>query len=204
MKLFIYPVTDLQTNCYVLVDEKSNEAVAIDIGGDESFILLEELKHGFKIKNVLLTHTHFDHVGGVYKFYERGANVYVGLNDYEGVKNGDLNLSSMFGGTVKQFEAKTLNGGETLVFGEIKVEVINTPGHTKGGVTYKVNDMLFCGDTVFLSSFGRVDFPGGDIKTLKNSIYKLFDYSGCVLYPGHGAKTSVLSEKNTNPIKYYD
>ena len=76
MKLYVYELGSLSTNCYVLVDENTLDAVAIDIGGDEGFLLLEELKQGYKIKNVLLTHCHFDHAGGVYKFYERGAGVY--------------------------------------------------------------------------------------------------------------------------------
>lgn len=204
MKLYTYQLSPLQTNCYVLVNENTNSAVAIDIGGDEGFLLLEELKRGFKIETVLLTHAHFDHVGGVYKFYERGAKVYLSINDSDAVTNGDLNLSTVFGSQVKPFEVNKLFGGEILDVSGFKIEVINTPGHTKGGITYKFGDMLFCGDTVFLGSFGRVDFPGGDIKTLKKSIEKLFNFSGCTLYPGHGEKTLVDDEKNTNPIRYYD
>lgn len=203
MKLLTYTLSQLQTNCYVLIDEVTNKAVAIDIGGDAGFLLMEELKHGFKIENVLLTHPHFDHIGGVNKFYERGAKVYISSEDLPAIKDGNINLSTMFGISVKPFEAIAINGGDTLNFGEINVEVISTPGHTEGGVTYKVNDMLFCGDTLFLGSFGRVDFPGGNVKKLINSAKKLFDFSGCLLYPGHGEVTCVDVEKETNPIRYY-
>ncbi len=204
MKLYTYELGSLSTNCYVLVDENTLDAVAIDIGGDEGFLLLEELKHGYKIKNVLLTHCHFDHAGGVYKFYERGADVYMGAPDEKGILDGSYNLGQVFGDNVKPYRLKTaLSGGETLEFGEIKVEVISTPGHTEGGMTYKVNDMLFCGDVLFDGSFGRVDFPGGSVKDLVSSAKKLFEYSGFVLMPGHGGKTSVDSERETNPINYY-
>lgn len=204
MKLYVYELGSLSTNCYVLVDENTLDAVAIDIGGDEGFLLLEELKQGYKIKNVLLTHCHFDHAGGVYKFYERGADVYMGALDEKGILDGNYNLGQVFGDKVKPYRIKTaLSGGETLDFGEIKVEVINTPGHTEGGITYKVNDMLFCGDVLFDGSFGRVDFPGGNVKDLVSSAKKLFKYEDCVLMPGHGGKTKVIDEKDSNPINYY-
>ena len=167
-------------------------------------MLLEELKRDFKIKAVLLTHCHFDHIGGVYKFYERGAEVYMSEQDQKGILDGNFNLSSVFGSIVKPFKLKTaLSGGETLKFGEIEVEVIATAGHTEGGLTYKVNDMLFCGDTLFSGSFGRVDFPSGNVKKLTESAKKLLSYDGCKLCSGHGEITTVEREKATNPIKYY-
>lgn len=204
MKLLTYPLGELSTNCYILIDEKTHDAIAIDIGGDEGFLLMEELKNGFNIKAVLLTHAHFDHIKGTHKFYERGADVYVGEKDLPAIDNCNLNLSAVFGIDVKPFKVKTaLSGGETLKFGEIEVEVINTPGHTVGGVTYKVGDMLFCGDALFESSFGRVDFPGGDVATLCRSAKTLLGYDGCILYPGHGNKTTVEKEKLSNPINNY-
>lgn len=204
MKLLTYPLGELSTNCYILVDETSRDAVAIDIGGDEGFLLMEELKNGFNIKAVLLTHAHFDHIKGTYKFYERGADVYVSEKDLPAIDNGNLNLSAVFGSEVKPFKVKTaLSGGETLKFGEIEVEVINTPGHTVGGVTYKVGDMLFCGDVLFEGSFGRVDFPGGDVVTLCRSAKTLLEFDGCTLYPGHGNKTTTQKERQSNPINNY-
>ncbi len=204
MKLLTYPLGELSTNCYILIDEQSRDAVAIDIGGDEGFLLMEELKNGFKIKAVLLTHAHFDHIGGTYKFYERGADVYVGGEDQNAVSDGSLNLSSTFGYECKPFKVKTaLWGGEMLNFGSIKVETIHTPGHTKGSITYKVDDMLFCGDVLFDGSFGRVDFPGGDVTALCRSARNLLSYDGCTLCPGHGGKTTVEKEKISNPINGY-
>ena len=204
MKILTYPLGELSTNCYILIDENSGDAIAIDVGGDEGFLLMEELKNGFKIKAVLLTHAHFDHIGGTYKFYERGASVYLGAKDEQAVSDGSLNLSSVFGFESKPFKVKTtLYGGETLDFGFVKVETISTPGHTKGSITYKVGDMLFCGDVLFDGSFGCVDFPGGDVTELCRSAKKLLSYEGCILYPGHGGKTAVEKEKNSNPINGY-
>ena len=204
MKLLTYPLGELSTNCYILVDENSRGAIAIDIGGDEGFLLMEELKNGFNIKAVLLTHAHFDHIGGTYKFFDRGADVYIGSLDEKGVLDGSLNLSSVFGSEVKPFKIKTaLSGGEVLKFNDIEVEVISTPGHTVGGVSYKVQNMIFCGDTLFEGSFGRIDFPGGDVVSLCNSAKKLLSYDGCTLYPGHGASTTVEKERKSNPINGY-
>ncbi len=204
MKLLTYPLGELSTNCYILIDENSGDAIAIDIGGDEGFLLMEEIKNGFNIKAVLLTHAHFDHIGGVYKFFERGADVYIGSLDEKAIKDGSLNLSSVFGSEIKPFKVKTaLLGGERLKFNGIEVEVINTPGHTVGGVTYKVGDMLFCGDTLFDGSFGRVDFPGSDVKELCRSAKKLLELDGCILYPGHGGATTTIKERNSNPINGY-
>ena len=203
MILKTYPLGDLQTNCYVLIDETTSDAVAIDIGANASFLMMEELKHGFTIKAVLLTHAHFDHINGVYKFYERGAEVYIGAGDEPGVTDSSLNLSKFFGDETQPFKIKTaLQGGEMLKFGEIEVEVISTPGHTKGGVSYKINDKIFCGDVLFKGSFGRVDFPGGNVKELCASSKKLLEYNA-ILYPGHGEPTTTDEERGTNPITYY-
>lgn len=205
MKLKKYTLGALGANCYVLINEENNNAVAIDIGGDEGFLLLEEIRQNFKITNVLLTHAHFDHIGGVYKFYERGANVYVGAEDEEMIEDGNKNLSSHFGGKIKPFKAfKRLFGGEKLNLEGIEIEVIATPGHTKGGLSFMVGNMLFTGDTLFSSSFGRTDFPGGDIKELSASIKKLFALGDKDVYSGHGGKTTLEIERNSNPIKYYD
>lgn len=204
MKLLTYQLGSLSTNCYVLVDELTNNAIAIDVGGDEQFLINEEKKHGFNVKTVLLTHGHFDHVSGVYKFYERGANVYMGKGDVCAIEKDEYNLASLFGETLKPFKVKgELLGGETLNFDGITIETISTPGHSEGSITYKVNNMLFCGDVLFKGSFGRVDFLGGDVQKLCTSAKKLLNYDNCTLYPGHGEETTVKQEKLSNPINGY-
>lgn len=204
MKLLKYVLGNLGVNCYVLINEKTNGAIAIDVGDNAKFLMLEELKHGFKITDILLTHGHFDHISGVYDFYKRGVNVYIGEKELNFIKDGDLNLSSYFGSNVNGFEAVGVKDGDELLLNGIKIKVLETPGHTVGSVSYLVEDNLFCGDAIFKGSFGRVDFPTGDAKTLVNTAKKIFELKGVTLYSGHGDKTLTDIEKETNPIFIYD
>ena len=205
MELKIYSLGALQTNCYVLINENTREAVAIDVGGNPAKLQLEELKHNFKITHILLTHGHFDHIGGVFPFYKRGVKVYIGKNESEFISDGNLNLGSVFGDPITPFEIQEyLTDGQKITLAGIEFEVLETAGHTKGGVTYKVGNMLFCGDVLFKGSFGRIDFPTGDLNALKKSCKKLFEIKGATLYSGHGEKTTTDEEKIYNPINYYD
>ena len=204
MEIKRYELGPLRANSYIIIN-KDRKAIAIDVGGDAGFLKLEELKHGFQITDILLTHAHFDHIGGVSEFEKRGAKVYLSKEDLEGATNPDYNLASHFGGGFKPFTVTdVLSGEETLSVCGYEVEVIKTPGHTKGGLTYKIGDNLFTGDTLFEGSFGRFDFPGGSITELVSSVKKLFKYKDAIVYPGHGDKTSIEIEKNSNPINYYD
>lgn len=205
MELKIYSLGDLQTNCYVLINEETRNAVAIDVGGNSAFLKLEELKHDFLVTHILLTHGHFDHIAGVADFYKRGAKVYIGENERDFIKDGNLNLGSVFGAPVPEFEIEEyLKDGQKITLCGIEFLVIETSGHTQGGVTYRVGDMLFCGDVLFKGSFGRIDFPTGDLNALKKSCKKLFAIKGATLYSGHGEKTTTDEEKIYNPINYYD
>ena len=205
MELKVYHLGALQTNCYVLINELTREAVAIDVGANPALLQLEQLKHNFKVKHVLLTHGHFDHIGGAYALQKAGAKVYIGKDESEFINDGNLNLGSVFGDPVTPFEIEEyLTDGQKITLSGIEFLVIKTPGHTRGGVTYKVGDMLFCGDVLFKGSFGRIDFPTGDYLALKNSAKKLFEISGATLYSGHGELTTTNEEKLTNPINFYD
>lgn len=203
MKLFTYGLGALKTNAYVLVNEETRDAVAIDIGGNSAIIQLEELKNNFHIKAVLLTHCHFDHIGGVYEFYKRGATVYIGENEVENLKDEEITLEEIFGEKVEKFEVKPLKNGEKINLFGFEFTVIYTPGHTFGSVCYLYEDIIFSGDTLFNGSFGRYDFPTGDIDMLKNSIKSLYKYKDKKVLSGHGESTTIENEIKNNPINYY-
>ncbi len=204
MQILTYPLGDLSTNSYVLVNEETREAIAIDVGDNGNFLILEGLKKDFTLKAVLLTHGHFDHIGGVYELYAKGIPVYIGENELDFITDKSLNLSGYFGSSVKEFEAVGVSDNQVLNLCGFEIKVILTKGHTKGSVTYKVDNNLFCGDVLFDGSFGRVDFPTGNAKDLVKSAKKLFEYNNHVLYSGHGNSTTTDKEKETNPINYYD
>ena len=203
MEILRYELGPLRANCYIIIN-KDRKAIAIDVGGDAGFLKLEELKHNFQITDILLTHAHFDHIGGVSEFEKRGVKVYLSSEDLEGAEDPDYNLASHFGGGFKPFFVTDVITSETkLSINGFDIEVIKTPGHTKGGLTYKIENNLFTGDTLFAGSFGRVDFPGGSVVELVSSIKKLFEYKGCSVYSGHGEETTIDVEEISNPIKYY-
>ncbi len=204
MKILRYNLGKLSVNCYVVINEKTNKAVAIDVGGNADFLKLEELKHGFKITDVLLTHGHFDHIGGAYDMFKRGLTVYMGEKELDFITDESLNLSYMMGDTINEFDAVGVKDGDELVLNDLTFKVIETPGHTKGSVSYVIEDKIFDGDVLFEGSFGRIDFPTGDAKALIKSCKKLFEFSGYTLYPGHGEQAKVDDERLTNPILSYD
>lgn len=204
MKILKYNLGSLSVNCYLLINEQTNKAVAIDVGGDAGFLKLEEIKKGFKITDILLTHGHFDHIAGTGEFYKKGVKIYMGEKELDFIKDNSLNLSYMFNIDIEKFEAIGVKEGDVLSLNGIDIKIIETPGHTKGSVSYIVEDKIFDGDVLFEGGFGRIDFPTGNAKTLIESCKKLFNYDGFILYPGHGEETKVEDEKLTNPILSYD
>lgn len=203
MEIYTYPLGDLQANCYVLVNEDTREAVAIDVGATPQFLALEELKHNYKIKEVLLTHCHFDHVGGASYFVNRGATCKIGKTELSNLKNSAVNLSCMFGEEIQDFEVETVQDGQVFTTCGLTFEVIETPGHTSGSVCYKIDKNIFTGDLLFNGSFGRYDFPTGNVKELIKSIKKVFKFENLTVYSGHGEKTDIQTERLYNPIRSY-
>ena len=154
---------------------------------------------------LLLTHAHFDHAGNAKKLQDDGAKVYIGEFDAPKLLN-DLNLSRDFGRSFDYLTAdvKLCDGQEIEVCG-LKFKVVHTPGHTDGSVCYLIDNMLFTGDTLFLESVGRTDFPTGDRDALVNSVKKLFALSGdYAVYPGHEDFTTLSHERQFNRFVDYD
>lgn len=184
-------------NCYVICDEETMEAVILDPGGDSDYLINQIDKIGAKVKYILLTHGHVDHVGGVVDIKKKyNVPFYIHKADEEMIMMGadvfgDLPVAD---GYIKE--------GDVIAFGNLKAKCIHTPGHTPGGVCFQIGDKVFTGDTLFQGSIGRTDFAGGSyeeiISSIVNKILPLGD--NVEVYPGHGPKSSVIFEKARNPF----
>lgn len=193
-----------QANCYLAVNE-NNEAFAVDIGGDGS-VLLERLeKNGIKLRMILLTHGHFDHIRGVAEVAEKtGAPVYIHSADAVMLTDADASLAKFVGGApfraVQNFTE--VSDGDVIDFCGTQIRVIHTPGHTKGCVCYVAEDIIFSGDTLFCGSVGRTDFPGGNHGEILDSLEKLAKLASekeYRVYPGHEELTTLSREIKYNP-----
>ena len=192
------------TNCYVLWDENSLEAAVIDPGAEDRRILdiIEENK--LKVEYILLTHGHFDHLGGVNQVKaSTGAKVFIHEEDADCLTTPMRNLSVLAGMKLELEPAEgLLSENEAIHLGELNIRVIHTPGHSKGGVCFLVEDTLFAGDTLFNTSIGRTDFADGDLDELLGNISsKIFVLNDDIkVLPGHGENTTVGYEKKHNPF----
>lgn len=191
---------DFGTNCYGIVGDKG--VIVID-PGFESLEVTDFLSdHAEKERLILLTHGHIDHIGGANALRERtGTPIAIGKNDAVMLEDNQRNLSAPFSIPYTSFFAdRLLCGGEEFSVGDLKVTVLDTPGHTPGGVSFLINEELFCGDTLFCGSVGRTDFPFGDTQLLFQSIKRLYLLpEKTTVFAGHGPKTTIGAEKRGNP-----
>ncbi len=189
MRIYTVVCGDIEENCYI-ADVGEGKAVVIDPGMDGKRIFDEAGKNGLEIAAILLTHGHFDHIGGVEELSVlSGAPVCIHKNDLDMLTDPGINMSRTMAvsAVTANVGAAALSGGETLRFGDADIAVIHTPGHTPGSVCYSFGDDVFTGDTVFAVGYGRTDFPGGSFLMLRNSIRLLKrTISGKTIYPGHG------------------
>lgn len=201
-------VTSFLMNCYIVGCEKTHDCAIVDPGGSFSIIDERITALGLNPKMILLTHGHADHIGAVGDLKNKyNIPVYIHELDSELIKKPELNFSyELFRKSISLDYDMLLSDGQIIELGEIKIKVIHTPGHTRGGVCFKIDDIILTGDTLFERSIGRTDFPGGSMEDIINSIVnKLFIYSDEVkAYPGHGSETSIGAEKKANPyVKNY-
>lgn len=185
-----------EENCYLVMDEDTKELAIIDPGGQPKLVEREIEKLGGKPKYILLTHGHMDHVDGVVELVNNlKVPFYINKIEEEYMHDqfvyGSLPNASGY-----------LKDGDVIELGNLKIKVIETPGHTAGGLCFLTEDKLFTGDTLFNGSVGRSDFPGGNgmllIKSIKEKLLPLGD--NIEVYPGHGGTSTIGYEKKINPF----
>lgn len=197
MIIKVFPFGIYDENIYVFIDEKSREAAIVDPGGQGARLIDEIEGLNCKIKYILLTHGHFDHVSALKEVKSKyDVPVYMHKDEAELM----VKDNTVFGEIPDEYE--TIEDGDVLSFGSTEIKCIHTPGHTKGGVCFLVEESIFTGDTLFQGSIGRSDFIGGDFNQLVSGIKeKLMVLDGNIkVYPGHGPSSTIAHEKMRNPF----
>ncbi len=194
MNIKTIPVGQLETNCYVVVNEETLACVVID-PGDESNTIMDYIESNrLKCEAILLTHGHFDHVGAVNEILEQtGCALYINPRDegYEVGKSG-VKFKMPEGG-------KYYDDGDVIVEAGLEFKVLATPGHTPGSVCLICGDALFTGDTLFRGSCGRTDLPGGSMREEMRSLKKICRLEGDYeVYPGHMDSSTLERERRFN------
>jgi hydroxyacylglutathione hydrolase len=202
----ILPVGPLQCNCSIFGDETSGEAVVIDPGDEIGRITAILGKHHLRVKAIIVTHAHIDHIGGAQKLKAlTGAPVYMNFNDQELYEHIDQQ-AQWLGVSTPEKTSIDVNAreGESITLGAGEFQVLETPGHTQGSVSIWIpgENKLVAGDTLFRDSIGRTDLPGGNSRQILRSIHdKLLPLDDAVVViPGHGESTTIGRERERNPF----
>jgi hydroxyacylglutathione hydrolase len=206
MDVRMFTVGPVAENCFIARREGAAEALVFDPGDEAPKLIAAIEQLGLDVKAILLTHTHFDHVGAVAPLARHtGAPVYCPAIERTVLAN-IMDFVPWAGfGPFESYEADHLvHGGETLQLADLDLDVIFTPGHSPGHVSYSIADehALFSGDVLFESSIGRTDLPGGDYATLMSSIATLLETlpDETQVFPGHMGLTTLGRERATNPF----
>jgi hydroxyacylglutathione hydrolase len=199
-------VGPLQTNCYIVGDAATREALVIDPGGDADRILEALDRLNLKVKLIVNTHGHFDHIMANRELVEAtGAPLAIHAAD-NGMLSNPLRSFALFVGKMRPSPSATvfLDEGSRLTVGATEFQVLHTPGHSSGSISLwcPAEKVVFCGDVLFNMGIGRTDFPGANHRTLLQSIQdKLFTLpDDTVAYPGHGPETTIRYERTHNPF----
>lgn len=189
------------TNCYIVQDEETKETMVIDPGGDvDKIVEMLNTIHA-KVKYILLTHCHGDHIAGVNELKQRvGGKILIHRLDEEGLRNPNVNLAEYVGlvRVIVQADAR-LDDGDLIHVGNLEFKILHTPGHTKGGISIYSEEekLLFSGDTLFRGSWGRTDLPTSSFEDIIKSITEKLMVlpEDTIVYPGHGKSTMIKEEE---------
>ncbi len=202
MNVYTLPVGFIGTNCYVVTDEKNGCAV-IDPGDQAEKIIAFLESKNLTPQIILLTHGHYDHIGGVKALIQRfGCKLAIGEHDADQLSDRRKSLAYAPGMTDDGYcmtPDELLKDGQDFQVGELNFRVVETPGHTQGDVVYLCGDVMFSGDTLFAGDIGRCDLPGGDYKTMLKSLKKLDALTvNYKVLPGHGPDSTLEQERLHN------
>ena len=189
------------TNCYIVQDEETKETMVIDPGGDADKIVEMLNTIHAKVKYILLTHCHGDHIAGVNELKQRvGGKILIHRLDEEGLRDPNVNLAEYvgLGRVIVQADAR-LDDGDLIHVGNLEFKILHTPGHTKGGISIYSEEekLLFSGDTLFRGSWGRTDLPTSSFEDIIKSITEKLMVlpEDTIVYPGHGKSTMIKEEE---------
>ena len=206
IKILQLPLGPLQTNCYVLACEATNKAAVIDPSDNGQLIAETVAKNGWEVSHILLTHSHFDHVGGLAALKEAtGAPIYIHPDAVQMLALAATSAARWQISLTQPPEAdQMMQEGDVIEVGNQKLEVLFTPGHAPGHVCFylREHNVLFDGDVLFQQSIGRTDLPGGDFNLLMESIVKkvMILPDNTHVLSGHGPATSIGQERQWNPF----
>ncbi|HET6170243.1 MAG TPA: MBL fold metallo-hydrolase [Terracidiphilus sp.] len=202
----ILAVGPLQCNCSILGDETSREAIVVDPGGDIARIAAVLEKHQLTVKQIIVTHAHIDHIAGAQRLKQlTGAPILYNQLDLPLVRMMDIQ-AGWLGIPTPEVPAPddTLDDGKLIAISGITGSILHTPGHTEGSVCLYLpqESLLLGGDTLFAGSIGRTDLPGGDTRKILQSIRErlLPLPNDTTVIPGHGSRTTIGAERNSNPF----
>lgn len=199
LKTFRGVIPGMCTNTYIVHDEVTKEGIMIDIVNNVDQIASYIEENNINLKYIVLTHCHADHTVGLQDFKNQypTAKILIHEDDYDGLTNSKINQCEIVGVEPNFVSADiTLKDNDEITFGNLKAQIIHTPGHTKGSISILVEDALFSGDTLFKGTHGRTDLPTGSENDMESSLKRLLELpDNTIVYPGHGFATMIMDER---------